>query len=64
MQAVVQSMDGGPEVLEFAEVEKPMPDGDEALVRVVAATDMVHLDRLSSKNLPAATGLRGLDRLR
>ena len=44
MQAVVQSMYGGPEVLEFAEVEKPMPDDDEALVRVVAIPDMVHPD--------------------
>jgi NADPH:quinone reductase-like Zn-dependent oxidoreductase len=38
MHAVVQSVYGGPEVLEFAEVERPTPDDDEALVRVVAAS--------------------------
>jgi NADPH:quinone reductase-like Zn-dependent oxidoreductase len=38
MHAVVQSVYGGPEVLEFAEVEKPTPGDDEALIRVVAAS--------------------------
>jgi NADPH:quinone reductase-like Zn-dependent oxidoreductase len=38
MHAVVQSVYGGPEVLEFAQVEKPTPGDDEALVRVVAAS--------------------------
>ena len=38
MHAVVQSVYGGPEVLEFAEVEKPTPDDEEVLVRVVAAS--------------------------
>jgi NADPH:quinone reductase-like Zn-dependent oxidoreductase len=38
MHAVVQSEYGGPEVLEYTEVEKPTPGDDEALVRVVAAS--------------------------
>ena len=38
MHAVVQSEYGGPETLEFAEVETPTPGDDEALVRVVAAS--------------------------
>lgn len=38
MHAVVYSTYGGPEVLEFADVEKPTPDTDEVLIRVVAAS--------------------------
>ena len=38
MHAVVQSVYGGPEVLELAEVDKPTPGDEEALVRVVAAS--------------------------
>jgi NADPH:quinone reductase-like Zn-dependent oxidoreductase len=38
MHAVVQSVYGGPEVLELTAVERPTPDDDEALVRVVAAS--------------------------
>jgi NADPH:quinone reductase-like Zn-dependent oxidoreductase len=38
MHAVVQSEYGGPEVLEFADVERPTPNPDEVLVCVVAAS--------------------------
>ena len=38
MHAIVQSEYGGPEVLEFADVERPTPNPDEVLVRVVAAS--------------------------
>ena len=38
MHAVVQSVYGGPEVLEFAVVKRPTPDDDEARVHVVAAS--------------------------
>ena len=38
MHAVVQSKYGGPEVLIFADVEKPTPAEGEVLVRVVAAS--------------------------
>jgi NADPH:quinone reductase-like Zn-dependent oxidoreductase len=38
MRAVVQSVYGGPEVLTLSDVEKPTPEDDEALIRVVAAS--------------------------
>lgn len=38
MHAVVYSAYGSPDVLDFAEVEKPAPSDDEVLVRVVAAS--------------------------
>jgi NADPH:quinone reductase-like Zn-dependent oxidoreductase len=38
MHAIVQSEYGGPEVLDFADVERPTPNPDEVLVRVVAAS--------------------------
>ncbi|MFC5369064.1 NAD(P)-dependent alcohol dehydrogenase [Salinirubrum litoreum] len=38
MHAIVQLTYGGPEVLSFTTVEKPVPDDDEVLVRVVAAS--------------------------
>jgi NADPH:quinone reductase-like Zn-dependent oxidoreductase len=37
MHAVVQQAFGGPEVLEVAEVDRPVPLGTEVLVRVEAA---------------------------
>ncbi|MGH8268754.1 MAG: alcohol dehydrogenase catalytic domain-containing protein, partial [Steroidobacteraceae bacterium] len=38
MKAVRIRSFGGPEVLEFAEVEKPVPQDDEVLIRVRAAS--------------------------
>ncbi|MFC6973615.1 NAD(P)-dependent alcohol dehydrogenase [Halomicroarcula sp. GCM10025709] len=38
MHAVVTAAYGGPEVLRFAEVARPVPDDDEVLIRVVAAS--------------------------
>ena len=38
MKAVVQDRYGPPEVLRIAEVEKPVPEDDEVLIRVSAST--------------------------
>lgn len=38
MHAVIQSEYGGPEVLEYTDVERPTPADDEALVRIIAAS--------------------------
>jgi hypothetical protein len=38
MKAVVYSEYGGPEVLQFKEVEKPSPDDDQLLIRIHAAS--------------------------
>jgi len=38
MKAIVQEVYGGPEILEFREVETPVPKDDEVLVRVHAAS--------------------------
>ena len=37
MQAIVQDRYGGPEVLELQEIDRPVPTGDQVLVRVEAA---------------------------
>jgi NADPH:quinone reductase-like Zn-dependent oxidoreductase len=37
MKAIVQDRYGGPEVLEFADIDRPMPTGDQVLVQVQAA---------------------------
>ena len=37
MKAIVQDRYGGPEVLEFADIDRPVPTDNEVLVRVRAA---------------------------
>jgi NADPH:quinone reductase-like Zn-dependent oxidoreductase len=54
MGAVVLRSHGGPEVLEWAEIPRPVPTGDEILVRVEAC-GLNHLDLWTRRGLPGRT---------
>src|SRR3954452_21390366 len=60
MQAVVVRETGGPEVLQFEEVDRPSPADGELLVRVRAASvnpvDWKYRSGLAPKELPAVLG--------
>ena len=51
MRALVIRRHGGPEVLEWAEIERPEPTGDEVLVRV-RACGLNHLDLWTRRGIP------------
>ena len=52
MKAVVCTKYGPPEVLQIQEVEKPVPKGDEVLVKVYATSVSAADSRVRSFNLP------------
>ncbi|HEV7920125.1 MAG TPA: quinone oxidoreductase [Thermoanaerobaculia bacterium] len=63
MKAIRVSRNGGPEVLEYAEVEKPAPKGGEALVKLEAIgvnfIDVYHRTGLYPMPLPFTPGSEG-----
>jgi NADPH2:quinone reductase len=63
MHAIVVSRAGGPEVLEYREVERPRPRQGEALVRIEAAgvnfIDVYHRTGLYKLSLPFTPGSEG-----
>jgi NADPH:quinone reductase-like Zn-dependent oxidoreductase len=62
MKAIVQERYGSPDVLELRDVDKPVPDADEVLVRVRAASVNAldwHYMRGDPYLMRATLGLRG-----
>ena len=61
MKAIVRSRYGGPEVLQLRDVERPIPTGDEVLVRVRASSvNMADVDYVTGRPWATrfGTGLR------
>jgi NADPH:quinone reductase-like Zn-dependent oxidoreductase len=63
VKAVVYTAYGGPEVLHLEEVEKPVPKGDEVLVRVHATTVTIGDTTMRSLEIPGSRWQRLLARL-